>query len=58
MGEGVHFLGGKDREQESIQTRFEVCRLAIIRFYSLVPADVESQDTGLRCYIKNCVHLL
>lgn len=45
--------GGQDREQESVQTKFEVCRLAIIRFYSIVPADVETQDKGLRHYIKN-----
>lgn len=49
----------KDREQEQIQTRFEVCRLAIIRFYSLVPEHVESQDKELRHYIKiELVHLL
>lgn len=53
MGEGAHFLGGKDREQELIQIKFEVCRLAIIRFYRLAPADVESQDKGLRRCIKN-----
>lgn len=53
MREGVCFFGGKDGEQESVQTKFEVCRLAIIRFYSLAPADVESQDKGLRHYVKN-----
>lgn len=42
--QGVCFLGGKDRGQEPIQTKFEVCRLVIIRFYSLVPSDFESQE--------------
>lgn len=40
----VCFLGGKDREQEPIQTKFEACRLVIIRIYSLVFSDVESQE--------------
>lgn len=30
--------------QEPIQTKFEVCRLVIIRFYSLLPSDFESQE--------------
>lgn len=40
------FLGGENREQEPIQTKFEVCKLVIIRFYGLVPSDVESQEVN------------
>lgn len=55
MGEGVCFLDGKERKPELVQTKFEVYILATIRFYSLVPADVESQDKCLRHYIRNCI---
>lgn len=55
MGEGVCFLDGKERKPAFIQTKFEVCILAAIKFYSLVPADVESQDKCLRHYIRNCI---
>lgn len=40
-------VGGKDREQEPIQTKFEVCGLIIIRIYSLVLSDVKSQEVHL-----------
>lgn len=46
-------LEWKRQRTGTIQTKFEVCRLATMRFYSLVPADVESHDKGLRHYIKN-----
>lgn len=55
VGEGVCFLDGKERKPEFVQTKFEVCILAAIKFYSLVPADVESQDKCLRHYIRNCI---